>query len=177
MAEINRTGALTFTADLSKGLVAYKATRDNRVIDLGREKFYKPEDFFESVKRSRDEGKGKLIHPDDFLLIMSREKIRLPPTHAAEIAECDPTLGDWKIHYAGLINPGHGYKHRKMCGDHIVFEVRARDFPNFLQHGQPIAKFHVYEMSDVPEQKYAGIKSTGFEDLASILPVQFKKTG
>ena len=100
----------------------------------------------------------------------------MPPTHAAEIAEHSPELGDIRIHYAGLINPGHGYDPEKEGGDHIVFEVRARDKPVCIQHGKPMARFNIHKMSEKPEKAYTSIQSTGFDDLPSILPVQFKKS-
>ncbi len=176
LQRINETGVLTFTADLSGELLAYKARRGEKTIDLDARGVYDPHDFFKGVKR-RGRRKGSImIHPGDFVLLLSAERIRLPPTYAAEIAEHSPELGDIRIHYAGLINPGHGYDLEKEGGDHIVFEVRARDKPVCIQHGKPMARFNIYKMSGVPEAEYVQDRSTGFDDLPSILPVQFKKS-
>jgi hypothetical protein len=80
-----------------------------------------------------------------------------------------------KAHYAGLINPGHGYVPNLICGDHIVFEVRARDIPICIQDGQRLANFEVFRMSELPEIEYKKVQSTNFDSLYSILPKQFKK--
>jgi len=174
--EISRRGKLTFTADLSRELLVYKARLDKKAINLTKEGYYDPKEFFEEV-RSVD-GKGRIIiHPGEFVLIHSKEKIRLPPMYAAEIADYSSEIGDLKSHYAGLINPGHGYDPEKMCGDHIVFEVRARDIPICVQDGQEIAQFELFRMSDTPEIAYRKVQSTSYDDLPSILPRQFKKNG
>jgi dCTP deaminase len=148
--KIARIGKLTFTADLSEELLVYKAKLDKKAIHIEKKNHYEPCDFFEEVKSRRGE-KKIIIHPGEFILIRSKEKIRLPPTHAAEISDYSSEIGDLKAHYAGLINPGHGYYSGKMTGDFITFEVRARDIPICIQDGQEIAQFEIYRMSETPE--------------------------
>lgn len=172
--EIARRGKLTFTADLSRDLLVYKARMDKKAIHLGREGYYDPDDFFEEVHSIKGK-KRIIIHPGEFVLIHSKEKIRLPPAYAAEIADYSSEIGDLKSHYAGLINPGHGYDSDEMRGDHIVFEVRARDIPICIQDGQEIAQFEIFRMSELPEIVYRKVQSTDYGDLPSILPKQFKK--
>lgn len=170
--EICRTGQMTFTADLSRPLLAYRANKDRKTIDLEKKKFYDPRDFFSEVRNNR--GGLLTIHPGEFVLIHSNELIRLPPEYAAEIDEYSPELGDMKSHYAGLVNPGHGYS-KSVSGGHIVFEVRARDSPIILQHGQALAKFKLFEMAEPPQQDYEEQKTTRFDNLQSILPSQFRR--
>ena len=172
--EIARRGRLTFSADLSRDLLVYKARLDKKAIHLGKEGYYDPKDFFEEV-RSVNGRKRIIIHPGEFVLIHSKEKIRLPPSYAAEIADYSSEIGDMKSHYAGLINPGHGYDPNEICGDHIVFEVRARDIPICIQDGQEIAQFEIFRMSELPEIVYRKVQSTNYGDLPSILPKQFKR--
>lgn len=174
LTEIARGGKLTFTADLSRSLLAYKARLDNKIIDLEQRDYYNPADFFEPI-RARNGEDHLIIHPGEFVLIHSREKIRLPPGFAAEISDYSSEMGDMKCHYAGLINPGHGFHPDVMRGDHIVFEVRARDLPICIQDGQRLAQFDVYRMSETPEIQYRDVQSTTYDSLADILPVQFKK--
>ncbi|HLC86352.1 MAG TPA: 2'-deoxycytidine 5'-triphosphate deaminase [Candidatus Nanoarchaeia archaeon] len=170
-----RTGKLVFTADIHReGLAVYIALRDRRTLDLAKKNHYIPEDFFARVI---NEGrKGVLIHPGDFILIKSRQHIRLPPCVAAEIDEYAPECGDMKSSYANLVNATHGYD-----PDHtntpsaLVFEIRARDVPIFIQHGQRLATFELYKMLEEPEGRYMDRKSTDFRDLRSILPNIFKK--
>ena len=172
-----RTGKLTFTANIPKeGLLAYVAKRDKRTLDLSRKGLYLPEDFFrEEVRKDRGEG-TVVIHPGDFVLINSKESIRLPPFIAAEIDEYSSDLGDMKSHYAGLINASHGYDPRgENVPSHIVFEIRARDMPIIIRDGQPLARFDLYRMLGEPEGSYSAVQSTTFKDLKSILPTIFKR--
>ncbi len=171
-----RTGKLTFTAEIpEKGLLAYRAKRDRRTINLSKSNFYDSDRFFNEVA-SHSKSKGIIvIHPGDFVLVNSKQNIRLPSTIAAEIDEYSPELGDMKSHYAGLINAGHGYDPKNPnVPSRIVFEIRARDIPIIIQDGQPLAKFNLYNMLGEPEENYMEKRSTDFKDLKSILPSVFK---
>ena len=176
-SQIVRSGKLTFTADIStEGLLAYTALRDRRTLDLSQKEFYDPEQFFKAETKPKD-GKGYiLIHPGDFVLIKSKEHIRLPPSIAAEIDEYSHEFGDMKSHYAGLINASHGYDPDRLnVPSYIVFEIRARDSPIIIQDGQRLARINLYKMLDEPKQRYMDKRSTDFRDLRSILPSIFKK--
>ncbi|MFA5953415.1 MAG: 2'-deoxycytidine 5'-triphosphate deaminase [Candidatus Pacearchaeota archaeon] len=174
--EMIRTGKLTFTADIPKrGLLAYIAKRDRRTIDLSKKGNYVPKEYYDEIKNKNNSGLI-IIHPGDFVLVNSKQNIRLPPTVAAEIDEYSPELGDMKSHYAGLINASHGYDPKNPnVPSHIVFEIRARDVPIILQDNQSLAKFNLYNMLYEPEERYMDKKSTGFKDLKSILPNVFNK--
>mgnify|MGYP001449860910 CR=1 FL=1 len=174
--EAVRTGKFTFHADLSNELLVYKANRRKKTIVLSKKGEYNPNDFFEGVERKHSGDRSVIIHPGEFILVKSMEHIRLPPEIAAEIAEYSSDLGDLRSHYAGIINAGHGYDPKNPnVASSIVFEVRARDLPIVLQHGQKIAKFEVYRMMDTPEQAYMGKRSTDFGKLESFLPGVFNK--
>lgn len=175
--EIVRTGKLTFTADLSRDdLIAYVAKRDRRTIDLSKSGEYHPSEFFESITPFTGEERIVTIHPGDFVLIKSKQNIRLPPTVAAEIDEYSPELGDMRSHYAGLINASHGYDpENNNTPSNIVFEIRSRDTPINIQDGQALARFNIYRMLDEPEGRYMDKRSTDFGDLKSILPSVFNK--
>lgn len=173
--EIFHSGKLTFHADLSGKVTVYKAKRDRRTIELSKNGYYRPEDFFEPV-RSADGERRVIIHPGEFILVPSLENIRLPQMFAAEISDYSPDLGDIKTSYANHINAGHGIDlDDPNVPAHIVFEARARDVPVVLQHGQRIARFELYRMFAEPEGRYFAVRSTGFDDLQSLLPNQFKK--
>jgi dCTP deaminase len=173
--KIARKGSLIFTADLSRDLLVYKAKLDKKAISMEKKAYYDPEDFFEEIRLNKRGDRKIIIHPGEFVLIHSKEKIRLPPGYAAEISDYSSKIGDMKAHYAGLINPGHGYVPDVICGDHIVFEVRARDIPICIQDGQRLANFEIFRMSEIPEIEYKKVQSTDFDSLPSILPKQFKK--
>lgn len=170
------SGKLIFTADIpEEGLLAYTAKRDKRTLDLSKKDHYDPEEYYQREIR-RGKGKGILVHPGDFILIISKQNIRLPPFIAAEVDEYSTQLGDMKAHYAGLINASHGYDpDGSNTPSRIVFEIRARDTPIIIQDNQPLARFSLYKMWEEPEQRYMGRRSTDFADLRSVLPDIFKK--
>ncbi len=176
MKEITESGRLVFTADLSKNLLAYRAKQDARTIDLRKKEYYNSSDFFIEERFVDGKKPGVIVHPGEFVLVGAKQNIRLPENYAGDIDEYSPEMGDMKSHYAGIINPGHGYT-SKFSEDHIVFEMRARDIPIFLYDGKPLASFGIYKMSEVPEEKYVKKRSTSFDCLKSILPSQFKKSG
>src|SRR3989344_5735051 len=176
--EMIRTGKLAFTANISKsGLLAYVAGRDRRTLDLSKQGFYTPEEYYKEVRSTDGKNSILIIHPGDFALVRSKENIRLPPSVAAEIDEYSPTLGDMKSSYANLINSTHGFdpdgSNTPSC---VVFEIRARDQPVIIQDCQKIAVFSLYPMLAEPEGRYMNVRSTDFSDLRSILPSEFKKT-
>ena len=173
LEHIIRTGRLTFTADLSQeGVIAYIANKDGRNFDLSVCNTYRPEDYFNEVRYKNGGGNILIIHPGDFVLIRSRENIRLPPSIAAEIAPYTTELGDMKTSYANLINCKHGWGIEKPS--YIIFEIRALDTPIIIQHSQQLAKIDLYCMLEEPEGNYIP-GNTDFEDLKSLLPGQFKK--
>ena len=172
-----RTGKLTFTAEIPKeGLLAYVARRDRRTLDLTKLGEYLPQEYYDEVRYIPGRENMIVIHPGDFILVNSKQNVRLPPTVAAEIDEYSPELGDMKSHYAGLINASHGFDpENPNVPSRIVFEIRARDVPIILQDNQPLAEFNLYPMIDEPEERYMGKRSTDFVDLKAILPSIFKK--
>jgi len=176
--EILITGKFTFHIDLSNNPLIYKANKERRTIVLSKNERYDPNNFFSEERREKSSrSKSIIIHPGEFVLVKSKEHIRLPPEIAAEISEYSPELGDLRSHYAGLINAGHGYDPKNPnVPSSIVFEVRARDLPIVLQDGQSLAKFEIYKMLDPPEESYMARRSTDFSDLKSFLPGVFKKS-
>lgn len=167
-------GLLTFTADLGGDVMAYKAKKeDKRTFDFSKRNHYHPENFFYPERR----GEGINLHPGDFALIHAREMIRLNPNICAEIPEWESKLRRMVSHYAGMVNPGHGFREdpREYDKGNVVFEVSPATSSLYIQDGAPIAYFNVYWMAQEPEEEYEKVKSTGFKGLESILPKQFRK--
>ncbi len=174
--EIVRTGQFTFHADLSQKLLIYRAKRDRRTYILSEKDRYNPFDFFEAVEKVGEEENSIVIHPGDFVLVKSKEHIRLPLDYAAEISDYSPDIGDIRSHYAGWINAGHGYDPQNPnVPSYIVFEMRARDLPFLIQDEQRLAKFVVHRMLGTPEKHYMAVRTTNFDSIESILPENFKK--
>ena len=66
--------------------------------------------------------------------------MRIPATHAAEMVPFDPLVGEFRVHYAGFFDPGFGIG----AGAKAVLEVRSREVPFILEHGQIIGRL-IYE--------------------------------
>ncbi len=68
----------------------------------------------------------------------------MPPGYAAEMVPFDPLVGEFRVHYAGFFDPGFGYAGAGGNGSRAVLEVRSREVPFILEHGQIVGRL-VYE--------------------------------
>lgn len=140
-------------------LVGYKTRKNSRLIDFELINHYEVFDFWEPVFR---DSKGQLIlEKDDFYLLTSKEKIRVPPTHAAEMVAYEQGSGELRTHYAGFFDPGFGYgPEGEVMGTVAVMEVRALDAPFMVEDGQRFCKLQLERMAASPDQVY-GSSSIG----------------
>jgi dCTP deaminase len=133
--------------------VGYRAKPHAPLIDLDANGAYEPADFWEPIERPRD---GQLIlNPGDFYILSSCERIRVPPTVAAEMVGYEPLVGEFRIHYAGFFDPGFGYGHGDVPGTRAVLEVRSHDVPFVLEDHQRAGRL-VYERLLAPPAKLYG---------------------
>ena len=86
------------------GLIGYRAHPNPPVVDLSRVDHYDPEDFWEPIKRPK--GGSFILEADRFHILVSRERIRVPPEYAAEMVVYDAGAGEIRTHYAGFFDPG-----------------------------------------------------------------------
>lgn len=166
---------LFLSVDLSGGgktFAGYKAKRSSSLLDLSRTDAYQVTDFFERVQAT----KGRLIlDKEEFYLLVSRERVRIPPTVAAEMAAYDPTSGELRTHYAGFFDPGFGdVPSGDERGTPAVLEVRAHDVAFALEHGQRLCKLTYEWMSDVPDQLYGSEIGSRYQRQYLALGRQFK---
>ncbi|HEY3125055.1 MAG TPA: 2'-deoxycytidine 5'-triphosphate deaminase, partial [Thermoanaerobaculia bacterium] len=140
-------------------LVGYKARRNSGLIDLGLVSHYNVFAFWEPVFR---EAKGQIIlEKDDFYLLTSKEKVSLPPAHAAEMVAYEQPSGELRTHYAGFFDPGFGYGSTgEVKGTVAVMEVRALDAPFMVEDGQRFCKLQLERMANQPDRVY-GAKDVG----------------
>lgn len=135
------TQALVLSVDLEcpQGHpVGFRAKRHAGLVDLQGVNAHSPLQYWEPLFAQN----GQLIlDPDEFYILASREPVEIPIHEAAEMAPIAPEIGEFRAHYAGFFDPGFGVG----CGGaRAVLEVRGRDVPFILEHGQSIAKL-VYE--------------------------------
>ncbi len=147
---------LGFSVDLAPGpdgLVGWRAKPHSGVIDLDRIGHYDPSDFWEAIRTDR---RGIVLDPGAFYILVSREAVTIPPTHAAEMAPYLAMVGEFRVHYAGFFDPGfgHGMPARG------VLEVRCHEAPFALEHGQVVGRLLYEAMSEIPARLYGqGIAS------------------
>ncbi|MDJ0637727.1 MAG: 2'-deoxycytidine 5'-triphosphate deaminase [Paracoccaceae bacterium] len=145
---------LGFSVDLRPqdgSLVGYRAKPHTGVIDLDRIGHYDPADFWEEVHTSD----GRIIlDPGAFYILVSREAVTIPPTHAAEMAPYVAMVGEFRVHYAGFFDPGFGWAEAGGAGSRGVLEVRCHEAPFVLEHGQIVGRLVYETMAEAPETLY-----------------------
>ena len=124
------------------GLVGYRAKRHTGLIDVERRAGYAVLDFWEPMQARPD--KSLILDPNEFYILASKEAVQVPPDYAAEMVPFDPLVGEFRVHYAGFFDPGFGYAGAGGKGARAVLEVRSREVPFILEHGQIVGRL-VYE--------------------------------
>jgi dCTP deaminase len=140
------------------GIVGYRAKRHTAVIDVERRAAYEAADFWETIAARAD--KSLILDPDEFYILASTEAVQVPPDYAAEMVPFDPLVGEFRVHYAGFFDPGFGYAGAGGLGARAVLEVRSREVPFILEHGQIVGRLVYEKMLARPDQLYgSGIGS------------------
>lgn len=137
-----------------EALIGFKARKNSPAVDLQKIAHYDPENFWEPISAPKP---GNIIlNPDDFHILISKEKIRIPPTHAAEMVAYDPSIGEFRIHYAGFFDPGFGYGANDINGTCAVLEVRSHEVPFLVEDGQVVGRL-IYEQLLEKSDKIYGV--------------------
>jgi len=134
------------------GLLGFRAKRHTGVVDVDRRNALDVEDFWEPI---RARGRTSLVlDPDAFYILASREAVQVPPAFAAEMVPFDPLVGEFRVHYAGFFDPGFGHAAAGGSGARAVLEVRSREVPFILEHGQTVGRLVYERMSERPKALY-----------------------
>ncbi|MCU0732759.1 MAG: 2'-deoxycytidine 5'-triphosphate deaminase [Hyphomonas sp.] len=134
------------------GLVGYRAKRHTGVVDVDAPKSCAIADYWEEID---SRGSRRLIlDPDEFYILASKEAVHIPPTHAAEMMPFNPLVGEFRVHYAGFMDPGFGHEAAGGHGSRVVLEVRSHKVPFILEDGQIIGRLVYERMVEVPEMLY-----------------------
>jgi len=151
-----RHGGVAFTVDLAgdpgTGIIGYKARHHAGLIDVEKIAHYDPLDFWEPIAAGRH--RALVLNPDDFYILASKEAVVVPPDHAAEMLAYDTLVGEFRVHYAGFFDPGFGYERGKPPSARGVLEVRSREVPFILEHGQVIGRLVFERLTDPPPEVY-----------------------
>ncbi len=160
--------------DDTSGLVAYKAKESQRAIELDKIRYYDPADYWEAIRTPR---RGYIIlDTNGFYLLVSKKKVSVPLTHAAEMVAYDASMGEFRVHYAGFFDPGFGYGAKgEIPGTKAVLEVRAYEVPIILEDDHVVGRLHYYPMSTPPDRIYGdSTVGSSYQKQGLALSKQFK---
>jgi len=143
-------------ADTSSGSggkrIGFRAKRHTGLIDVDKVGALDPADYWEPIEAN---ARGDMVlDPDEFYILVSRERVAIPPDHAAEMVPFNPLVGEFRVHYAGFFDPGFGYEPGKPPSARGVLEVRSREVPFILEHGQIIGRLIFERLTDPPPEGY-----------------------
>ncbi len=170
-------GGVAVSIDLSgfeaSNLVGYRAKRHTGIIDIDVVGRLDPRDFWEEI-HLRDR-KELILDPGEFYLLASKEAVRVPPDHAAEMTPFDPLVGEFRVHYAGFFDPGFGDAAAGGAGSRAVLEVRSRDVPFVLEDGQIVGRLVYERMSERPRTLYGAGSGSNYQAQGLKLSKHFTK--
>ena len=165
---------LLLSVDLSgkdHKFAGYRAKSSTGLLELDRTNAYQVGDYWERIYA---EHRRLILEPDQFYLLVSRERVRIPPGYAAEMAAYDPTSGELRTHYAGFFDPGFGdVADGNWRGTPAVLEVRAHDVAFALEHGQRLCKLTFERMLEPPDEAYGSAIGSRYQRQNLTLSRQF----
>lgn len=176
LSQVTVHGGLCMSIDLSGrltgGIIGYRAHPNPPVVDVGRIGFYDPTEFWEPIKRpNRD---SFILEADRFYILVSKERIRVPPQYAAEMVVYDAGAGEIRTHYAGFFDPGFGFGDGSVLGTKVVMEVRAREVPFMVYDGQTSFKVWFERLGGPPERVYGVGRASSYQHQGLTLSKQFR---
>jgi dCTP deaminase len=145
-------------------VIGYRARRHAGLIDLRRLRHYEPHDFWHPIRAGRD--RLLVLDPGEFYILASKQAVRVPADHAAEMLAYDTAMGEFRVHYAGFFDPGFGHPdaggaEAGGAGTRAVLEVRSHEVPFVLEDGQRVGRLIYERLVARPDRLYgAGIGSS-----------------
>ena len=173
-AEIDSDG-LRFSVNLHSREgrpLGYRAKRHCGLVDIDQTAAYAVGDFWDPVYIYSESG-GLVLDPGAFYILASREAVRIPPHYAAEMTPYLPSVGEFRVHYAGFFDPGFGFGLDNDCGARSVLEVRCHETPFILRHGQVVGRLVFEDMLEAPELVYGRDSGANYQGQGLQLARQF----
>jgi len=154
------------------GLIGFRSKRHTAVVDVDKKATLDVLDFWDPlVNRGHDD---LILDPDEFYILVSRESVHVPPDYAAEMVPFDPLVGEFRVHYAGFFDPGFGHSEAGGAGSRAVLEVRSREVPFLVGHGQTIGRLIYERMAERPEKLYGSDIGSNYQAQHLKLSKHFK---
>lgn len=133
------------------GIVGFRGRRHAGVVDLDHEDGHDPRDFWEPLETRHGE---LLPDPGEFYILASKDDVEIPVMEAAEMTPIDPSVGEFRVHYAGFFDPGFGTEEAGAVGSKGVLEVRSHETPFLLEDGQTVARLVYEPLTERPARLY-----------------------
>ena len=146
--------------------------RNSKVIDLSRTAHYSWDEFWEPISPAGD--RKVILEPEEFYILASKERIRVPAGYAAEMVAYEAACGELRTHYAGFFDPGFGYGRGEIRGTQVVLEVRPHDVPFLIHDGQTFFKVVYDRMLEIPTHVYGAALGSSYQRQGLTLSKQFK---
>jgi dCTP deaminase len=158
---------------MTGGIIGYRAHPNPPAVDLARVGHYDAADFWEPIKASvRD---GYILEANRFYILVSKERIRVPPEFAAEMVVYDAGAGEIRTHYAGFFDPGFGFGDGSILGTKVVMEVRAREVPFMVYDGQTSFKVWFERLRGRPDRVYGVGLASSYQHQTLSLSKHFRR--
>ena len=142
--------------DLSDGIAGFRARRHAPVVDLDKEDGHDPRDYWEPLI---PRGGELLLDPGEFYILASKQAVEIPVMEAAEMTPIDPSVGEFRVHYAGFFDPGFGTDEAHGKGSRGVLEVRSHETPFILEDGQTVPRLVYEPLTERPTRLYGDLGS------------------
>jgi dCTP deaminase len=157
------------------GVVGFRAKHHTGLIDVDSRNAYAVAEFWEPIHSRED--KSLILDPDEFYILASKEAVQVPPDYAAEMVPFDPLVGEFRVHYAGFFDPGFGYAPAGGRGARAVLEVRSREVPFILEHGQIVGRLVYEKMLETPTALYGESVGSNYQAQGLKLSKHFRIYG
>jgi dCTP deaminase len=155
-------------------IIGYRAKKDSAPIDFAKVDYYEIHDFWEPLHRNS--AKSMVLQPGAFFILASKEKVSVPPDMAAEMLPFDPSVGEFRVHYAGFFDPGFGWSPQKSAGSHAVLEVRSYEVPSLLEDGQVVGRLMYEHLLAPPVKLYGRNIGSSYQSQKLTLSKHFRRT-
>ena len=142
--------------DLTGEIAGFRGRRHAGLVDLDKEDGHDPRDFWEPL---RPKDGQLLLDPGEFYILASKQAVEIPVLEAAEMTPIDPSVGEFRVHYAGFFDPGFGTDEAHGKGSRGVLEVRSHETPFILEDGQTVARLVYEPLTQKPERLYGDLGS------------------
>jgi dCTP deaminase len=169
-------GGVNLSIDLEgpgrDALIGYRAKRHTGVVDVDKKAACDVRDYWEPIEKPKSH--GLILDPGEFYILVSQEAVQIPPDYAAEMVPFDPLVGEFRVHYAGFFDPGFGHASANGSGSRAVLEVRSREVPFILEHGQTVGRLVYEHMTEKPDTLYGSGLGSNYQGQLLKLSKHFK---